>query len=64
MLEPFQERAKKEKRDLDEKMVKLKQYLDSDAVRNISLEDAKLLYYQYGAMEAYSDILGKRISRF
>ncbi len=64
MLEPFQERVKKEKRDLDEKVDKLKEFLFSDAVRNLPLEDMKLLHEQHYAMKLYSNILEQRISRF
>lgn len=64
MLEPFQERVKKEKNELDQKITKLNEFLASDATRNVSLEDMRLLSDQYFIMKDYSSILGKRISRF
>lgn len=64
MLEPFQERVKKEKNELDQKIAKLNEFLASDATRNVALEDMRLLSDQFFIMKEYSSVLGKRISRF
>lgn len=64
MLEPFQERVKKEKNELDQKIAKLNEFLASDATRNLELEDMRLLSDQFFIMKEYSSVLGKRISRF
>lgn len=59
---PVVERLKKEKADLDEKIRKLKNFLnDDEKLSNIGKEQAKLLGLQLEAMEQYSDILWARL---
>ncbi|WP_076149515.1 crAss001_48 related protein [Ligilactobacillus murinus] len=59
---PVVERLKKEKTDLDEKIRKLKAFLnDDEKLSNIGKEQVNLLRCQLEAMEQYSDILWARI---
>lgn len=56
------EKLKKEKADLDEKIRKLKAFLnDDEKLSSIGKEQAKLLGLQLETMEQYSDILWDRI---
>ena len=59
---PVVERVKKEKADLDEKIKKLKAFLnDDEKLSSIGKEQAKLLDLQLETMERYSGILWARI---
>ena len=59
---PVVERVKKEKADLDEKIKKLKAFLnDDEKLSSIGKEQVKLLGLQLETMERYSDILWARI---
>ena len=67
MLQPHEERVITEKRELDEKLAKLKAFCfdpGSPIFRALTPADRDLLEDQYTAMEQYSTILGKRIDRF
>ncbi|WP_347284035.1 crAss001_48 related protein [Lactobacillus taiwanensis] len=56
------EKVRKEKADLDEKIMKLKIFLDDDEkLSNIGKEQVRLLRCQLETMEKYSDILWARI---
>lgn len=55
---PVVEKLKEEKADLDEKIIKLKNFLnDGEKLSNIGKEQVNLLRCQLEAMEQYSDIL-------
>lgn len=59
---PVVEKLKEEKADLDEKIIKLKNFLnDGEKLSNIGKEQVNLLRCQLEAMEQYSDILWARI---
>lgn len=59
---PVVERVKKEKDELDEKIRKLKTFLnDDEKLSSIGKEQAKLLGLQLETMEQYSGILWARI---
>ena len=59
---PVVERVKEEKADLDEKIRKLKAFLnDDEKLSSIGKEQAKLLDLQLETMERYSGILWARI---
>lgn len=59
---PVVERLKKEKANLDEKIRKLKTFLnDDEKLSSIGKEQVNLLRCQLEAMEQYSDILWARI---
>lgn len=65
-MQPHEERVIAEKRDLDEKLAKLKDFCfgDGKVFRTLEPIDRDLLENQYTVMEQYSKILGKRIDRF
>ncbi len=67
-MQPHEERVVTEKKELDEKLVKLKVFCFSSPANPIftSLppEDRDLLEDQFTIMGKYSEILGKRIERF
>jgi len=66
-MQPHEERVVIEKQELDEKLAKLKAFCfdpGSPVFRALTPVDRDLLEDQYTAMEQYSQILGKRISRF
>lgn len=66
-LQPHEERVVTEKRELDEKLAKLKAFCfdpGSQIFKDLPPEDQDLLEYQYEAMKNYSQILRKRIDRF
>lgn len=59
---PVVEKLKEEKADLDEKIRKLKNFLnDDEKLSNIEKEQVNLLRCQLEAMKQYSDILWARI---
>lgn len=59
---PVVEKLKEEKEDLDEKIRKLKTFLnDDEKLSSIGKEQVKLLHLQLETMERYSDILWARI---
>jgi hypothetical protein len=66
-MQPHEERVVLEKRELDEKLGKLKAFCfdpGSPIFGALPPEDRDLLEDQYTVMEKYSTILGERIARF
>lgn len=63
-MAPCQQRVITEKSDLDEKIGKLKTFIDSSLFINIDFEEQDRLRRQLVAMEEYSGILSERISAF
>lgn len=64
-MEPHQERVIAEKRDLDEKLVKLTVFITEDRVfRGLPEADKGLLREQQLIMEHFSQVLAARIARF
>lgn len=66
-MQPHEERVLIEKRELDEKLAKLKAFCFGDnnaTFSGLHPIDRDLLEDQYTAMEQYSNILAKRIARF
>ena len=63
-MEPHEQRVVTEKAELDEKIVKLEAFLDSQTAQNMGWKDLGLLGNQLNAMKYYSGILGERIKRF
>lgn len=63
-MQAYQERVIKEKVELDEKMNKLNQFLDSPALKDIPQSDQYLLHKQSIAMLQYSRVLAERINNF
>lgn len=66
-MQPHEERVVIEKRELDERISKLKAFCfdpGSSIFKGLPPADRDLLEDQYTAMKMYSKILGKRIDRF
>ena len=63
-LKPHEERVVQEKADLDEKLVKLRDFMRKDTFATLPSEDQWLLRMQHDAMDQYSRVLGLRIARF
>lgn len=64
-MQPHEERVVAEKKELDDKLAKLKTFIFGDtSFRSLASEDRNLLEDQYTVMEKYSTILEKRIARF
>jgi hypothetical protein len=66
-MKPHEERVVAEKRELDDKIAKLKAFCfdpGSPIFSGLPPADRDLLEDQYTVMEQYSQILGKRIDRF
>lgn len=64
-MEAWQDRVIAEKRELDEKVVKLAQFISNTAaLEKLPDEDGNLLRVQLYTMREYSEILARRIERF
>jgi hypothetical protein len=63
-MAPHQERVVTEKRELDEKLVKLEAFFDTPTFRGLDLAEQGRLRLQFQVMEMYSTILGQRITAF
>lgn len=63
-MKPHQERVVIEKKELDEKLRKLHDFLTGELIQSLPDEDQLLLKQQYKVMKEYSTILSDRIERF
>lgn len=63
-MQPFQARVVAEKRDLDERIGKLRFFLTEQKVVELSPEERERLVRQEGLMEQYSAVLAERIAAF
>lgn len=63
-LEPYQIRVIQEKQELDQKLEKLKSYMESAHFADLPEYDRKLLEFQAMTMTHYSLILETRIVEF
>jgi len=63
-MKPHQERVVAEKKELDEKIAKLDQFVDGDVYDDLDEEEQDRLTRQREAMGDYSDVLGERIEAF
>ena len=62
---PHQQRVIDEAQELNEKLVKLMDFINkSDIYKSLSIDDARLLNEQYYYMQNYFRVLNTRISRF
>ena len=61
MTETFYDRLLTEKRDLDEKLDKLRAFLKTDACFDLTFDQRSLLVEQEAVMGKYSAILAERI---
>lgn len=59
-----QQRVVDEKKDLDEKRVKLQAFFNTDLFRVLDQGEKDRLSTQYSVMALYSEILGQRIAAF
>lgn len=55
------DRMREEEADLDDKICKLKTFIELDKYQELSAEEQNLLKFQLSAMELYTSILGIRI---
>jgi hypothetical protein len=60
----YQQRVEQEKTELDEKLLKLQAFIDSEAFKAIDPVQTSLLKIQAGAMETYSHVLAERLIWF
>lgn len=63
-LLPHQQRVVEEKNELNEKLEKLRSFLDSDIYKTLDSVDKVDLKMQYNAMITYYHVLSRRILRF
>lgn len=61
---PHQQRVLIESQELNEKIVKLESFLETEMYRDLQREDKVLLLDQLEAMQQYWQILELRIARF
>lgn len=61
---PHQERVVQEKRDLDDKIDKLRDFLHSAKFADVEAAEQGRLTRQYSLMGGYSRVLGERIAEF
>lgn len=62
---PHQQRVVEEKAELDDKLAKLKSFIDDSAIfEGLPAAEKERLVRQHSCMTEYSDILGERISHF
>ena len=60
-MEEFEVRLVKEKEDLEQKLIKLEAFIDSDKFNEIELVQQSLLSVQFSAMTTYLLCLNERI---
>ena len=63
-LKPYQQGIKDEKRELDEKIYKLSDFIIGDEFLGVPGQERTRMRYQMMAMQAYSSILADRIEAF
>ena len=63
-MEDYQQRVIEEKKELDEKINKLRIFLGASPFKSLTVENQSLLKDQYVVMAQYSTILAKRIDLF
>ena len=63
-MEEFQQRMIDEKKELDIKIVSLKDFIDTDKFINLYIVERRRLTYQLRIMRAYSGVLDDRIKAF
>lgn len=63
-MNEFLKRVISEREDLDNKLVKLKRFIDNDIFKRLTSEEQTMLTEQYKTMEQYLSILDKRINYY
>lgn len=61
-MQPHQERVVQEKQELDERLFKLRLFLEKQAFKELPEKERDLLVEQEVCMHTYSDVLGERIA--
>jgi hypothetical protein len=64
MIQPYQQRVIDEKKELDEKISKLKEFFKTDLYSNLTKKERVLLSTQCHFMSEYSIVLANRIRLF
>lgn len=64
VMQAYQERVVEEKQELDAKLQRLKDFIDSDAFAQLLSDEQIRMSEQYSIMETYSEILQRRIEAF
>ncbi len=63
-MQEHEKRVVEEKKELDDKRVKLNLFIKTDLFNNLQGMDKELLRKQLNIMDQYSDLLSERIRRF
>lgn len=63
-LQPHQQRVVVEKTELDDKLVKLRDFFNSPLFQGVNVAERDRMQRQAVAMASYSAILGERITAF
>lgn len=64
-MQPHQQRVVNEKAELDDKIAKLKEFIDSSAIfASLHSDEKERLVRQHSCMTEYSEILSERIAAF
>lgn len=61
-MQPHQERVVQEKQELDERLFKLRLFMEKAAFKELDIREKSLLTLQAQVMHNYSDILAERIA--
>lgn len=63
-MKPFQERVVEEKKELDDKLSRLRPFIEGATFKTLPDAEQDRLIRQRRLMEEYSDVLGERIAAF
>lgn len=63
-MQPHQERVVTEKRELDDRLEKLRAFIETPVFAGLDPAEKGRLWQQVGVMQWYSEILGARIAAF
>jgi hypothetical protein len=63
-MQPYQQRVIDEKAELDDKLIRLTQFIIGDVFKDVAVDEQARLTRQCGIMKEYSDVLGERIANF
>jgi hypothetical protein len=64
MMQPHEQRVVDEKKELDEKLYKLNQFIGGEIFLSLPYAERERLGRQSGVMRMYSEILQERITHF
>ena len=63
-MKEYQDRVVKEKKELDDKIAKLKTFLYGETVKGVEEAEQVRMWTQYHLMCRYAKVLGERIAAF